>query len=145
MQSKNMNPIDYPELPLARKPQHVRVSDELLGRQKTLASAIALCIQLSGLDDKEIYLTLGIDAGHWSRIMKGDAHFPVNKLGELQDLCGNEAPLQWQIMNRGYDLFSLRKRETETEKQLRIAMETIAKLESEREIERRLFRDLRVA
>ena len=39
---------------------------------------------------------------------------------------------------------ALRKLETETERQLRIARERISQLEAEREVERRLFRDLRV-
>lgn len=81
---------------------------ELVLKQSTLSGAIALCVQLSGLDDKEVYLSLGIDAGHWTRIMKGDAHFPVNKLNDLCTMCGNEAPLQWWAHSRGYGLVMLR-------------------------------------
>ncbi|KVG33841.1 MULTISPECIES: hypothetical protein [Burkholderia cepacia complex] len=84
------------------------VPTEFVLKQPSLAGAIALCVQLSGLDDKEIYLSLGIDAGHWSRIMKGDAHFPVNKLNELCDMCGNEAPLIWWAHSRGYGLVLLK-------------------------------------
>lgn len=61
------------------------------------------------------------------------------------DLCGNDAPLLWMLDQRGFDLSSLRKRETETEKKLRLAEERIQQLEREREVERRLFRDLRTA
>lgn len=144
MKSKDLSTLEHPELPLVRKPQRIKISDELLTRQKNLAGAIALCIQLSGLDDKEIYLTLEIDAGHWTRIKKGEAHFPVNKLDELMELCGNEVPLYWQLMHRGYDPHSLRKQETETERENRLLRERVAQLEHEREIELRLFRDLRV-
>ena len=40
--------------------------------------------------------------------MKGDAHFPVNKLITLMDLCGNEAPLMWLANSRGYGLVVLK-------------------------------------
>lgn len=145
MKSNNMNAVDTPELPLARKPEQVTVFAQLLDRQKNLAAAVALCIQLSGLDDKEIYLTLGIDAGHWSRMIKGNANFPLEHLPELMRMCGNEAPLLYLVKEMGYDIHSLRPLETETERKLRVAEERIAKLEAERAIEMRLLRDIRVA
>ena len=115
MRSNNMPTVAHPELPLVRKPAHVEVSMELIRRQKSFINAIALSTQLSGLDDKEIYMTLGIDAGHWSRIVKGDAHFPVNKIDELMTLCGNEAPLKWLANKRGYSLQLLK---TEAERRI---------------------------
>ena len=115
MRSNNMPKVAHPELPLVRKPAHVEVSMELIRRQKSFINAIALCTQLSGLDDKEIYMTLGVDAGHWSRIVKGDAHFPVNKIDELMTLCGNEAPLKWLANKRGYSLQMLK---TEAERRI---------------------------
>lgn len=108
MRSKSLRAVDGPELPLARKADKSDVPLPLVVRQPTMAQAIALCVQVSGLEDKEVYLTLGIDAGHWTRIMKGDAHFPVNKLGDLMDLCGNEAPLIWLSNRRGYGLVLLK-------------------------------------
>lgn len=108
MKSNNLLPFAYPELPLARKPDSIDIPVDLVLRQKTFAGAIALCVQLSGLDDKEVYLSLEIDAGHWTRIMKGDAHFPVNKLNQLCDLCGNESPLMWWANSRGYGLVMLK-------------------------------------
>lgn len=115
MQSKNLNAVADPELPLVRKVEKSDVPLPLVVRQSSLAQAIALCVQVSGLEDKEVYLSLGIDAGHWTRIMKGDAHFPVNKLGDLMDLCGNEAPLVWLSNSRGYGLVLLK---TEAERRI---------------------------
>lgn len=118
MRSKTMRSVDHPELPLARTADRVDVPLELVVKQPSFAGAIALCVQLSGLEDKEVYLALEIDAGHWSRIMKGDAHFQVNKLNDLMDMCGNEAPLMWLANSRGYGLVILK---TEAERRAEAA------------------------
>lgn len=117
MASKKMNSIDDLQQSLFRG-EPVSVDLSLIKRQISLSSAIALCVQAAGLEDKEVYLTLGIDAGHWTRITKGDAHFPVNKLNALMDICGNEAPLQWLANSRGYGLVML---VPESERKLREA------------------------
>jgi hypothetical protein len=127
MRSKDLSAVEHPELPLARKADRTDVPLSLVARQPTMAQAIALCVQVSGLEDKEVYLSLGIDAGHWTRIMKGDAHFPVNKLGGLMDLCGNEAPLIWLSNSRGYGLVMIK---TEAERRIE---QLEAELSKERE------------
>lgn len=118
MRSKELSQVEHPELPLARKADAVQVPLELVLKQPSFAGAIALCVQVSGLEEKEVYLSLEIDAGHWTRIMKGDAHFPVNKLNNLMDLCGNEAPLMWLANSRGYGLVVLK---TEAERRAEMA------------------------
>lgn len=115
-----------PQIPLrlARAPQ--AVDPMIVLAQSTMLGAIKLCISLAGFQaDKQVYGALGIDAGHWSRVMRGEAHFPVDKLTELMDLCGNEAPLIWLTHARGYDPRSLRKLESETERHLREAREAL--------------------
>lgn len=59
--------------------------------------AINLCIDLSRLKDEFIAAKLGIDKGHWSRIRKGMAHFPTAKRLDLMYLCGNWAPIQFEL------------------------------------------------
>ena len=44
---------------------------------------------------------------------------------------------------RGYDLSSLRRRETDIERENRLLREELAREKQERELERRLFRELR--
>lgn len=44
------------------------------------------------------------------------------------DLCGNDAPLMWMLHDRGYEIGSMRKRETETERQNRLLREENAAL-----------------
>lgn len=95
-------------LSLVQKREKRPVSAEVVCMQQTLAHAIGLAITMSGLDDKEVYGPLGIDASHWTKIKKGDAHFPVNKLNDLMDMCGNEAPLIWLANSRGYGLVVLK-------------------------------------
>ncbi len=113
-----------PQLPLPRTP--TQVDPGLVERQPSMLSAIKLCISLGGFaSEKQIYMALGIDAGHWSRILRGEAHFPVDKLCELMDLCANEAPLLWLLHARGYEASSLRRRESETERQLRAARDAL--------------------
>jgi hypothetical protein len=96
----------------------VSVDFDSVCRQKTFNAAIVLCVQSSGLDRKQVYSALGVDAATWSRIESGQAHFPVNKLEQLMDLCLNEAPLMWLIHARGYDWSSVRRKQSEVEKAL---------------------------
>jgi hypothetical protein len=120
---------------------------EVMERPPMVAVDVALCQTLSGKDDAQFYGKGGIvnDQAQWSRIMGPSNHnFPHDKLNLFMDKAGNEAPLLWLLHSRGYDIGSLHKRETETERKLRLAEERIQQLESEREVERRLFRDLRV-
>jgi hypothetical protein len=132
--------VEQMNLPL-RKMQHV--DHHLIQQQPTLLAAVKLCISLGGFEaDKEVYTPLGIDAGHWTRIMRGEAHFPIDKLPALMDLCGNEAPLLWLLDARGYDLHSVRPRESETQRELRLANERIAMMEAERRAERNLLSEV---
>lgn len=65
------------------------------------------------------------------------------KLTQIMDACGNDAPLLWMLNARGYDLSSLRRKETELEKKLREAEERIAQMEHDHQVERNLFARLR--
>lgn len=97
-------------------------------RQPSFNAAIVLCVQSSGLDRKQVYTALDIDPATWSRMESGRAHFPVNKLEQLMDLCGNEAPLMWLVNARGYEWESVREKQTEIEKRLADAQQENADL-----------------
>lgn len=101
MRSKKLSQID---LLFGSRAHQTDVQDDLVALQPSLTAAVNLCINASGLEDKEIYLPLNIDAGHWTRIRQGkrNAHFPLNKLEQLQKLCGNDIPLRWQNLRMGY-------------------------------------------
>ena len=69
-----MNRLEHhPELALARKPDPPKVSIELIRFQPCSGAAFSLACNASGLEDKEIYLACGIDAGTFSRIKNGEA------------------------------------------------------------------------
>lgn len=99
-------------------------------KQPTLTAAIKLCITMGGFEsEKSLYIPLGIDAGHWSRMLKGDAHFPQDKLRPLMDLCGNEAPLVWLADVSGYEL---QPKESELERKLRLTEEALQQERTEK-------------
>lgn len=111
---------------------HAQAIDPLLvTRQPSMTKALHLCQTLSGKDDAQFYGAGGIvkNQAQWSRIMGPSSHnFPHEKLNLFMDIAGNEAPLLWLLHSRGYDLNSLRLRESETEKHLRLAREENAAL-----------------
>lgn len=134
------------ELPV--RPAMTAIDPELIARQPSMTKALHLCQTLSGKDDAQFYGDGGIvrDQAQWSRIMGPSNHcFPHDKLNQFMDKTGNEAPLLWLLHSRGYDMSAMRKLETETERALRLANERIEQLERERDVERRLFRELRAA
>lgn len=131
MRSKDRHAVDGQlGMSLVQKRDPVSISVDVIARQRNFLSALTLCVQSSGLEDKEIYMQLGIDAGHWSRIMKGDAHFPVNRLNDLCEICGNEAPLIWWAHSRGYGLVMLK---TEAERRIEELEGQLAKERERRE------------
>lgn len=116
------------------------VRPEEVARKQSLGGAIELCAELAGFSlDKELQQTLDVDKGQFSRWQNGQEGIRWEKFQALMDVCGNDAPLLWMLYQRGYDLNSLRKRETETEQKLRHAEERIRKLEEEARIKADFF------
>lgn len=118
------------------------VTPQEVAREQSLGGAIDLCAKAAGLTPKQVQDELKSDKAQFSRWTDGKEGIVWPKLVQLMDVCGNDAPLMWMLHARGYDLSSLRKRESETERALRTARETIQRLESERAVERRLLADV---
>lgn len=113
---------------LTARPPMQDIDPALIARQPTMTKALVLCQTMSGLDDKAFIGDTGVvkDAAQFSRILSAGQHnFPHDKLNLFMDKAGNEAPLLWLLHSRGYDLNSLRLRETETERELRLAREEL--------------------
>jgi hypothetical protein len=60
--------------------------------------AVNLCIDCSRQKDEWLAKKLDIDKGHWCRMRKRSAHFPTAKRLALMQLCGNWAPLQFEML-----------------------------------------------
>lgn len=104
-------------------PEALAIDPTLIANQPTMTRALHLCQLLSGKDDAQFYGSSGIvkDQAQWSRIMgAGQHHFPHDKLNLFMDIAGNEAPMLWLLHSRDYDLETLRKTETETQRELRL-------------------------
>lgn len=98
-------------------------------REKSLGDSIALCAKAGGYAlDKELQMELGVDKAQFSRWQSGTEGVVWPKLERLMDTCGNDAPLLWMLHQRGYDLHSLRRLESETERQNRLLREEVAAL-----------------
>lgn len=92
------------------------VSPDVIARCRDMASAIQLSIQVAQLNQKQIYMALRMDKGHWSRVMSGELQFPADRLDALMDLTGNTIPLAWLAHRRGLGLHML---ESEQQRQIR--------------------------
>lgn len=104
----------------------VKVEPAEVARKKSLGAAMELCAEVAGFSlDKELQQRLQVDKGQFSRWMSGAEGILWPKFCALMDACGNDAPLLWMAHQRGYDLESMRQRESETEKALRVANEAL--------------------
>lgn len=119
------------QLSLHMRRQSDVVDMKVIADLPSINAACAKCAEWSGLSDKVICIETDMDPGQWSRIKSGQAHPSSDFLLKLMDVCGNEVPLVWLIHQRGYDPHSLRRRENELERDLRMEREKTAKLEDE--------------
>lgn len=111
-----MNQVQI-SLPVPVKPDEV-------SRKQSLGGAIELCAELAGYTlDKELQRELEVDKAQFSRWQNGTEGIIWPKLERLMDVCGNDAPVLWMIQRRNYDLHSLRRNETEVERENRMLRE----------------------
>lgn len=105
------------------------VRPEEVARKQTLGSAIELCAEIGGFAlDKTLQQELGVDKAQFSRWQSGTEGVVWSKFVQLMDKCGNDAPVLWMLHQRGYDLHSVRRRESETERENRQLREEVAAL-----------------
>ena len=107
-----------------------RVMEHEIARCRTFGKSIELCAHAAGYDlNKELQQSLHVDKGQFARWKSGQEGIQIDKFFGIMDFCGNDAPLLWINYQRGYELSSLRKRESETESLLRLEREKNAELE----------------
>lgn len=122
---------DQAELALARKANSVAVPIEMIRAKRTAAQAFTLACDVSGLEDKEIYLQLDIDAGYFSNIKKGKATLQADIVNTFCAIVDNNIYVEWLAYQVGCQLVQI---ESETERQLRIAREEIAMLKHDKRV-----------
>lgn len=107
----------------------IEVRPEEVMRKQSLGSAIELCAELGGFAlDKTLQQELKVDKAQFSRWLSGTEGVQWAKFVELMDKCGNDAPVFWMLHQRGYDLNSVRKQESATERENRLLREENAAL-----------------
>ena len=131
MGSNFMRQVEEPqiELALSRKAQAVSVSLEIIRNQKTAAAAFTLACSTSGLEDKEIYISLGIDAGYFSNIKKGKATLQGDLTKAFCGLVGNHIYVEWLAYQVDCTLVMIKsaaeRRAEEAEEKVRILTEIL--------------------
>ena len=125
LESTLLSSVDGPPIGQCALPLSQPVDMSVIRAQKTFWDACVLAMSVAGLSDKQVYIPLRIDKGHWSRIASGEAHFPHNKLEAFLDLLGNDIPLRWLAWRRGLGLHML---ESEQQRRLREKDDEIVEL-----------------
>jgi len=110
------------------------VTTQEIVREKTLGGAINLCAKAAGLEPKQVQDALKSDRAQFSRWTDDREGIVWDKFVALMDLCGNDAPLLWMLHARGYDLSSVRRKETETERENRLLREEVAMLKHDKRV-----------
>lgn len=104
---RNSTLVKQSQLPLLGVVSKATLAEPaLVSRCQDEHEAVLLCIHLSKLPHEYLAKALGIDKGHWSRIVQGRAHFPTKKRIQLMRLCGNYAPIQYEAATIGFKLFA---------------------------------------
>lgn len=89
---------------LAAHPKPRMLDMEVIKACEHRLDAIRVCVQCSRLSNETICGMLGLDNGHFTRMMQGRAHFPDAKANLLMEVCGNYAPLQYEAWSNGFEL-----------------------------------------
>lgn len=107
----------------------VEVRPDEIARKQSLGASIELCAELGGFElDKALTADMKFDKAQFSRWTSGQEGITWPKLEKLMDRCGNDAPVLWMAHQRNYDLYSMRRRESETERENRLLREENAAL-----------------
>lgn len=127
---------DQGELALARRPAIASIQIETVRAQKTAAAAFTLACSVSGLEDKEIYLALGIDAGYFTNIKKGKATLQADLHRPFCEVVGNSIYVEWIAYQLGCTLVVIK---TEAERRAEEATRRAEAAEAENRLMRQLL------
>lgn len=128
------------------------VSIELVRELPDKRAALRACVLYSGKALKEVAFMIGVnDPGHLSKMLNLHAdprHFPPEKENILMDVCGNEIPLLWSLIARGYPppsaLQDLRELNAQLQLQVEQLKAELAAVRSEQKQTINIFKNLEV-
>lgn len=104
-----MNALDRQvELALTRAANPVDVPVELIRAKRSAGAAFGLACDASGLDDKEIYMALELDAGTFSRMRKGTNTLAGDLVAKFCEVVGNKIYVEWMAYQLGCGLVMLK-------------------------------------
>lgn len=118
------------------------IPDTDLPKLVSEAAAVRYCCEHSGLQDKTIAIEIGADPAVLSKAKAGQARLSDHQLELLEDLTGIRAVMFAALLRRGFDPRSVRRWETDVERENRELRERLDALEKERLIERRTVREI---
>jgi hypothetical protein len=132
-----MQNVEQCDLVLTRKANSVDVPIEMIRAKKSAGAAFTLACDASGLEDKEIYLALGVDKGYFSRMKSGTATLDADKVREFSQIVGNVIYVRWMAYQVGYALVLIK---TEAERRAEEAEARAATAEAENRLMRELLK-----
>ena len=106
------------------------------------ADAVRYCIDNGGLQDKTIAIEIGVDPAILSKAKQGQGKLNDDATRALQDVTGLPAIAYYHALACGFDPRSMRRLETDVERENRELRERIETMVHEQEIERRAIREL---
>lgn len=108
------------------------------------AASIASMISMSGLQEKTVAIEAEIDASTLAKVKQGTARPSEDHLDRMMDATGSEAWLHYWLLKRGYDPRSLRRIETDVERENRQLRERLAQAEHDKRVLVEAFRGITV-
>lgn len=104
----DMNPpADVEAASYSRMPLNLEVPVEKIRACRDSGEAFRLACIAAGLDDKEVYMPLGIDPGYFTNIKQGKATLKASLEPKFCQIVGNHIYPQWRAYQLGFELTPL--------------------------------------
>lgn len=121
------------------------VTDSIITACRDFKAAVRLCIEVSGLERKQVAAEIEISEAHLSRMLADhpgadERHFPINKVQQLMEVCGNVIPVRWIALKNGFGIHRLKSALEQENERLRLELEESKR---EREIILKVVKELK--
>ena len=116
---------------------------ELAKSLNSWTQVLITSIREGKMNQDAVRLQMNYDSGLFSRILSGQANFPIERLSEFNEIVGHDLTIHWLCYKNGYEAHILpkllEKQLSEKDNQLKEKEERIAHLEGEVEILKEAF------